>query len=206
MTTWFTSDTHFGHENIIKYCDRPFGSVDEMNKTIIRNWNSYVAPEDIVYHLGDVALGQITDSLNCVSALNGHKILVLGNHDRPFMVMEKGENDLNVSKFKAWMEQYRSVFQEVRHWRDLTTVTLDNRNRQFRLSHFPYTGDHTPEDRHSSERPVDFGMPLIHGHTHKPDILTFSSQMTPQIHVGQDAWNYFPVAEEQILDVLDGVL
>jgi len=51
--TWFTSDTHFGHFNIIEYCNRPFKTVDEMNSKLIRFWNERVKPDDIVYFLGD---------------------------------------------------------------------------------------------------------------------------------------------------------
>ena len=54
---WVTSDTHFNHANIIKYCNRPFSSVEEMNETIIANWNKVVSEDDMVYHLGDFALG-----------------------------------------------------------------------------------------------------------------------------------------------------
>jgi calcineurin-like phosphoesterase family protein len=58
MATWWTSDTHFSHVNIIRYCDRPFATVDEMNAEMIARWNDTVAPADDVWHLGDLALGQ----------------------------------------------------------------------------------------------------------------------------------------------------
>lgn len=75
---WVISDTHFGHTNIIKYCDRPFKSVEEMDDTIIKNWNSVVRDGDIVYHLGDVYMGKAPGFLN---NLKGRKRLILGNHD-----------------------------------------------------------------------------------------------------------------------------
>jgi len=74
------SDTHFGHANIIKYCDRPFATLFEMDEKIIENWNSVVKTEDIVYHLGDVYFGKNNPS-NFANRLNGRKRLVLGNHD-----------------------------------------------------------------------------------------------------------------------------
>lgn len=73
------SDTHFGHGNIITYCDRPFKSIDDMNSVMIENWNKTVRPQDIVYHLGDVYFGE--HGQHCLEALNGRKRLILGNHD-----------------------------------------------------------------------------------------------------------------------------
>jgi calcineurin-like phosphoesterase family protein len=84
---WFTSDTHFGHANVIKYCARPFADVEEMNRTMIERWNVRVKPEDTVYHLGDFAMGPVTEFAQYARALNGRKILVLGNHDRGFRTM-----------------------------------------------------------------------------------------------------------------------
>ena len=57
MNIFFTADTHFFHRNIIKYCNRPFHSVGEMNETMIANWNAVVKPRSIIYHLGDFGLG-----------------------------------------------------------------------------------------------------------------------------------------------------
>ena len=79
MTTFFTADTHFGHENIIRYCDRPFSSVEDMDETMIENWNAVVGPGDHVWHVGDFAFSDKPERY--FRRLNGQKHLVLGNHD-----------------------------------------------------------------------------------------------------------------------------
>lgn len=78
---YFISDTHFNHKNIIKYCNRPFDSIQQMNETLIKNWNEIVNSEDTIYHLGDFALGSKGLILDIVNKLNGNKYLVRGNHD-----------------------------------------------------------------------------------------------------------------------------
>lgn len=80
---YLISDTHFNHTNIIKYCSRPFKDAEEMNDHMIDQWNSVVKPQDKVYHLGDVYMGGsrgYTEHL-LKHRLNGHKRLILGNHD-----------------------------------------------------------------------------------------------------------------------------
>ena len=76
---YFTADQHYGHTNIIKYCNRPFSSIEEMNRALIRNHNAVVSKNDIVYHLGDFSFRQHSHYLK---DLNGRHILILGNHDR----------------------------------------------------------------------------------------------------------------------------
>lgn len=78
---YFIADLHLGHANIIKYCNRPFKNVDEMNETIIRNWNNTIGKDDKVFLLGDFALGSAEDIKRWGRILNGNKTLVLGNHD-----------------------------------------------------------------------------------------------------------------------------
>ena len=75
------SDTHFGHENIIRYCGRPFASVEEMDEAMIKNWNETVSNNDIVLHLGDFGLGKKEYIASIIPRLHGKKILILGNHD-----------------------------------------------------------------------------------------------------------------------------
>ena len=91
MRTFFTSDTHYGHKNIIKYCGRPFIDIYKMNAEMIRRWNEAVRPEDAVFHLGDFALCGFDDARAILKQLNGRKYLVRGNHDKsPRRMSEMG--------------------------------------------------------------------------------------------------------------------
>lgn len=80
--TWLTADHHFGHRRVIEYTKRPFISVEEMDKTMIERWNEVVAPEDLVYHLGDFGFGTEAELEIILARLNGQKFLIRGNHDR----------------------------------------------------------------------------------------------------------------------------
>jgi calcineurin-like phosphoesterase family protein len=83
------SDTHFGHTNAWKTFKledgvtpmRPFTSTEEMDETMISNWNSVVKPTDKIYHLGDIATCNATRLCSIFSRLNGEKVLIKGNHD-----------------------------------------------------------------------------------------------------------------------------
>jgi len=81
MKTFLTGDTHFGHANIIRYCSRPFTSVEEMNRKLIENWNAVVGPKDTVWHLGDFGMLSDREAADIFHALNGEKNLIIGNHD-----------------------------------------------------------------------------------------------------------------------------
>lgn len=75
------ADTHFGHKNIIKYCNRPFDTVEEMDDYMINRWNKVVDEEDTVYHLGDFALTNTKRQIEIFNQLNGNIKLIRGNHD-----------------------------------------------------------------------------------------------------------------------------
>lgn len=84
MINFVTSDTHFFHQKILKFCSavRRFETVDEMNERIISDWNSVVQPEDTVWHLGDFSYKAKKQQIQGVfDRLNGHKHLIQGNHD-----------------------------------------------------------------------------------------------------------------------------
>ncbi len=98
---WFTSDTHFGHKNIIGYCNRPFEDAEEMTEVLIANWNERVKPQDTVYHLGDFAYTKKTSQINeIVRRLNGHKYLIFGNHDK---------KDVKRAEGFVWMGDYKRI-------------------------------------------------------------------------------------------------
>ncbi len=84
---WFTADLHFGHTNIMKYCNRPFSSTEEMDKTILDNINGYVMQDDELYILGDFAMPgrhRLDYALSCFNKINCKNIILIkGNHDSP---------------------------------------------------------------------------------------------------------------------------
>ncbi len=81
--TYFTSDLHFGHANIIKFCNRPYDNVDIMTESMIKSWNNYVPEDADVFILGDVAFHLSKNKIkDIINQLNGRKYLILGNHDR----------------------------------------------------------------------------------------------------------------------------
>ena len=134
--TLFTSDTHFHHGNVIQFCNRPFGSVDHMNGELVRNWNSVAEPSDHVWFLGDFSFGTYDETVDILQQLNGHKHLIVGNHDR------KGRAD------KLFNRDWEKWFVD-RH--DYYRLKVDG--YKFVLCHFPFS---------SWER----GYYNLHGHLH----------------------------------------
>lgn len=105
---WFTADTHFGHKNIIKFCDRPCNSLLEMDNLIIDNWNAVVGQNDEVWHLGDVAWRDIELYL---PRLNGRINVTLGNHDHTKQVRDRIARNItgNVFEFKELKVDNKSI-------------------------------------------------------------------------------------------------
>lgn len=105
---WFTSDLHFGHKNIIKFCPetRPYKSVEHMNESLIDTWNNRVESGDHIYVLGDFAFctkGQLVDIL---AQLNGHIHIVLGNHDN---IIRTNKNNLRDMGLVCSIKDYEEV-------------------------------------------------------------------------------------------------
>lgn len=178
---WFVSDTHFNHGNILKfrtkYPDgdlvRPgFLDVQHMNETMIENWNSVVKPNDIVYHLGDVAFGNVTDMENILNRLNGKKRLILGNHD----------------KFDILV--YRRHFKKIGSWRSFGEF-----EKKFVACHYPL---HADSFIYRSGGLDGF---CVHGHIHEKVVLKEGSdQPDPRyINVCVERRRYTPIHIDDLM-------
>jgi calcineurin-like phosphoesterase family protein len=175
---WFTSDTHFGHANIIKYCNRPFASVAIMDAVIRDNWNSLVNKEDTVYHLGDVSFMAPDRTTHMLNNLNGHKTLIIGNHDR------------SAHKMKDW------GFDEVH-----PSLEISLGDEIWNLSHYPYksNSDLPYEVKFDSKRLKDDGRNLICGHVHTAWDVKPGQYKNWMINVGVDQWKFKPISEVELL-------
>ena len=78
---FYISDLHFSHKNILRFDNRPYSNVKEMEDAIITNWNSVVTSKDTVYHLGDFCWGKADEWERLLKLLNGNKVIIQGNHD-----------------------------------------------------------------------------------------------------------------------------
>jgi calcineurin-like phosphoesterase family protein len=136
---WVISDTHFNHQNIIKFCSRPYETAKEMNEELVENWNSVVKPGDKVYHLGDVYMGggfSREDTTSLLKSLNGKKRLILGNHDN-------GKDQI-----------LQQVFEKIDVWRMFPEFGL-------LLTHVPVHESTLGEGRFMEKRFLN-----VHGHIH----------------------------------------
>ena len=106
MKLYVTSDTHFNHKNIIKYCNRPFNDIYEMNEALINNWNSVVTQNDIIYHLGDFGFGTKEELQEIFDRLNGEKYLIMGNHDKKGRKYYQDLGFIEVYKTKYELDKY----------------------------------------------------------------------------------------------------
>ncbi len=188
MTEFFTSDMHIGDAMVAQY--RGFNDLKDYEQTLARRWDSVVGDDDIVWVLGDVSGGgphpQYLHALDWISDRTGTKHLISGNHDRSHP-MRSPDPDM--------MAKYSRVFASVGTTRPLPEDMAV-------LSHFPYEGEGWGPDRYTAWRLPDEGVPVIHGHTHRPEIITYTRLGTPQIHVGVDAHHLRPVPVSRVLSYL----
>lgn len=117
MKYFFTSDEHYGHTNIIKYCNRPFSDVKEMDEELIKRHNEVVGTEDMVYHLGDFTLRSKREALNYLGRLNGKHVIIRGSHDKwMYENFSVGEGIHEISELKIGDIQIVMCHYAMRVW------------------------------------------------------------------------------------------
>lgn len=188
---FLTSDNHFDHSNVIRYCNRPYTSVSEMNEDMVVKWNSVVNPEDTVYHLGDFSLN-VRAVEQYTPRLNGTKYLILGNHDAPHPANPKGR------KVES-REKYLRIYTEA-GWKLVTDIA----NIRGRLAyHLPYL--ELEEDmRHAKFRLPDEGQVLLCGHVHEKWKTKRTAKGTLMVNVGVDVWDMTPVDLTVVEELIRG--
>lgn len=168
--TFFTSDLHLQHSNIIKYCNRPFIDAEEMDETIIRNWNNVVQQHDTIWVLGDVTMTKKIDRLRwLMSRLKGNKHLIKGNHDFHFTD-------------SVWKQV---GFQSISPMREIKVREEDGTVQKIVLCHYAMR---VWPDSH-------YGSWQLYGHSHGtlPDDPNMRS-----VDVGVDCHNFTPVSYEEL--------
>lgn len=191
---YFTSDLHFWHQNVIRYCNRPYKTVEEMNEDMVNKWNSIVKPEDDVYVLGDFSLAFRPVEIYSFR-LNGNKYLVPGNHDMNHSYHKRSRKLENREK---WHQKYKDY-----GWNILpeqTTLEVPGL-ATFNLCHHPYAApsNEAYDDKYAKWRPIDDGRILLCGHIHEKWKTNKSSKGTLMINVGVDVWDFKPVSLDQIV-------
>jgi len=174
MTTFFTSDHHFGHANILEYSDRPFSSIEEHDSVLVDNWNSVVSPGDLVYHLGDFVFGKekwkYDRACELLSVLNGQVHLIRGNHDYGKML--------------------EAPWASVHKYKTIKVKTPDGPQRIF-LCHYAmrvWNQSH-------------YGVWSLFGHSHGSLVDDPQSLSTD---VGVDTQGYTPVSFERVGEIMKG--
>lgn len=208
-STWFAADHYLGCEQAIRWFQRPFGSVDEMNKTIIDRHNMLIEDHDIVWLLGNIVTGEDFDaSLKLIKELNGVKYLIAGRRDRCFDGFEVDSGQRDPKYRDQWVRRYLDA--GIKHV--VTGSGIAKRTGKpvrIRLGNWPVDLAHFARDTDGPAR-EDYPRPwrprrvpgaptwLVHGSVHTAWI-----EHDRQINVGVDAWNFSPVPAEVIAGLID---
>ena len=173
---YYISDTHFGHEAIIRFCDRPFASVAEMDRVLIESWNARVGEDDDVWVLGDVVFDRDGDPARYLKKLNGRKHLLIGNHDEAYA--------LQVDPATG-QTPFGSYFESI----DYALRRTDEKGRKLWMAHYPLM-----------EGPRDTWVLYGHIHNHRDqgywDVLR---NMDRALNCSAEVNGYMPVTFEELV-------
>lgn len=208
---YFTSDLHFGHAKAIRYCKRPFASLEEMDRSLIDNWNSVVSKEDTVYVVGDFSFYNKAKTKAIVEQLNGTKVLILGNHDNHSrswytdigfnIVYDQQFIRTFVDCYSIKISHYPYVTPRRRFrffWRKIIGSVMslvDNRYRNMLKSH-----EKTRSAWHSNSGE----MLLLHGHHHPSGVARIVIRgKSISVNVSVDAWGFKPVLWQDVCKLVE---
>jgi len=175
---WFASDFHFCHANVIKYDGRPFENVEEMNQTLIDNWNSKVKDNDIVFYLGDLSFdrdGVRTQEI--IKQLKGKIHFILGNHDDERVIRKMGR------------------FESVSDYINLSVKDDENPRKRQDIMMMHYAILSWDKAHHGAWH--------LHGHSHQSLV-----KQTPEYYkrkvldMGCNGWDYSPVSYAEIKKIM----
>lgn len=194
MKYWFTSDTHFGHANIIKYCSRPFSNAEDfgndgkwvsydtkhkrthlMDETLIANWNEVVGDDDIVYHNGDFAYGSTAFVLKILRALKGKIYFIWGNHDD------------NLKQVARIIDFYPDLKNRIKFVGDYAQISVNGQD--IILMHYAMR-----VWNHSHR-----GSWHLYGHSHG---TLDDDKNSLSFDIGCDCHNYFPISYERLQEIM----
>lgn len=167
---FFISDTHFGHANILKYENRPFASVEEMDRKMIKNWNSVVGRNDDVFILGDFSFHRDPQkTLSILKQLHGRKHLILGNHDYEIL------SNSQLREQFVWVKDY---------------YVLRSGGKKYVLFHFPIQ---VWDCRHHGAIHL-FGH--VHGNKNTHHVMAYD--LPNSLNVGVDVHNFTPISLSEV--------
>lgn len=180
---FFTADTHFFHENAIRFDSRPWGSLQEMHKEMLRRWNNKVSNSDHVYILGDFAWKTHPEAIKYLKEFHGNLHLIVGNHD------------------SIGHKPYRDLFTSIKDYDQINVQLKDGTSRRCVLSHYyhPFYNGHR------------YGAIMLHGHSHVSQEANLEREITAELNhkqgfdlkifnVGCMYYNYAPVTLDEILE------
>jgi calcineurin-like phosphoesterase family protein len=189
---YFTSDQHFGHHNVIKYCSRPFSNVMEMNDTLVERYNAKVGSDGFCYHVGDFSLALSWVDLYGPK-LVGERVLVPGNHDWCHSCHSRKEQKVRAARGRFKAAGFKVLDEQ---------ITVYNSSLKMKVCHLPYWEEpmagEKPRYREIRPVPEDESF-LICGHVHQNWRVRKHPSGKLMYNVGVDVHNFEPVKMSDIL-------
>lgn len=174
---YFTSDLHFNHDRAFIYEPRGFKTVDEMNETLIKNWNETISPYDSVYILGDFFLGTDKEYIHkAIDRLNGTIHLIIGNHDTPAKLNEYKETKVIVEGYADILSYKKQNFY-LSHYPTLTATLESNPDRAI-INLFGHT--HSKE-KFYEDRPYMYNVSVDANDNRPVDFQTIKERISAEI-------------------------